>query len=84
MRAWPMKAMRIPATGPKRVAINARRPYWMEIVVFGTGLGIATNLPRTKKRAAPIPMATIVTTGDFLFIIFPSFVNVCSNDVLHY
>ena len=36
--------------------------------VLGTGLGIATNLPSTKKSAAPIPIATIVTTGDFLFI----------------
>ena len=60
-----------PATGPNTAAINARRPYWIEILVLGTGLGIATNLPSTKKRAAPIPIATIVFTESFFIQIPP-------------
>lgn len=79
MRACPMNAIKRPARGPKSVAMKAKRPYWMEMFVLGTGLGIATNLPRTKNNAAPIPMATIVTTGDFLFIVFlPLHRDICS------
>src|SRR5699024_5797167 len=36
----------------------------MEIVVFGTGVGIATKRPSTKNRAAPMPIATTWVTGE--------------------
>jgi hypothetical protein len=51
--------------------MNAKRPYWMEMLVLGIGLGMATNLPRTKKSAAPIPIATIVLTVNFLIHLPP-------------
>ena len=41
------------------------------MLVFGTGLGIATNLASTKNRAAPIPMATIVFTDRFFIAFLP-------------
>lgn len=50
------------------MAIKPSNPYWTEILVSGTPLGIATNLPSTKKRAAPIPVATIVFTDNFSYI----------------
>ena len=68
--AWPIRPISRPATGPKSAAMKASRPYWMEMLVLGTGLGMATKRASTKNSAAPMPMATTVTMGDFFMVVF--------------
>ena len=68
MRAWPMKPIRAPATGPYMAASRPSTAYCRLMLVLGTGLGIATKRPRTKNRAAPMPTATKVLLFEFFMI----------------
>ena len=59
-----MKPAKAPTSGPYSTAKTARIAYWMLRDVLGIGVGIAAKRPRTKKRAAPTPMATTWVTGE--------------------
>jgi hypothetical protein len=54
--------MSIPARGPNIAAKTVKTAMPRLRFVFGTPEGMATKRMRTKKRAAPIPIATTVLT----------------------